>query len=115
MLCCREDRSYSGRVRLCIKAKSSPKLIFSVSFYFDLPGGQINDPLSGKHFFSSVLPATPPSLSQTLEGLFELTQRPSRALDSPRALLPELQRDKDTVRRSLWQSCDAMVWRMSDI
>ena len=37
--------------------------------------------------------------SRTLEGLFELTrQRPSRALDSPRALLPELQRYKDTVR-----------------
>ena len=33
-----------------------------------------------------------------LEGLFELTRRPSRALDSPRALLPELQRYKDTVR-----------------
>ena len=27
------------------------------------------------------LPATPSSPSQTLEGLFELTQRPSRALD----------------------------------
>ena len=44
------------------------------------------------------LPATPSSLSRTLKGLFELTQRPSRALDSPRALLPELQRYKDTVR-----------------
>ena len=33
-----------------------------------------------------------------LEGLFELTQRPFQALDSPRALLPELQRYKDTVR-----------------
>ena len=33
-----------------------------------------------------------------LEGLFELTRRLSRALDSPRALLPELQRHKDTVR-----------------
>ena len=43
-----------------------------------------------------VLPATPSS--PTLEGLFELTRRPSRALDSPRALLPELQRYKDTVR-----------------
>ena len=30
--------------------------------------------------------------------LFELTLRPSRALDSPRALLPELQIYKDTVR-----------------
>ena len=36
--------------------------------------------------------------SRTLEGLFELTQRPSRALDSPRALLAELQRINDTVR-----------------
>ena len=36
--------------------------------------------------------------SWALEGLFELTRRPSRALDSPRALLPELQRYKDTVR-----------------
>ena len=42
--------------------------------------------------------ATPSSLSPTLEGLFELTRRPSMALDSPRALLPELQRYKDTVR-----------------
>ena len=33
-----------------------------------------------------------------LEGLFELTRRPSWALDLPRALLSELQRYKDTVR-----------------
>ena len=32
------------------------------------------------------------------KGFFELTRRPSRALDSPHALLPELQRYKDTVR-----------------
>ena len=32
------------------------------------------------------------------QGLFELTRRPSQALDSPRALLPELQRYKETVR-----------------
>ena len=30
--------------------------------------------------------------------LFELTRRPSWALDSPRAVLPELQRCKDIVR-----------------
>ena len=30
--------------------------------------------------------------------LFELTRHPSRALDLPRALLPELQRYKDTIR-----------------
>ena len=29
-----------------------------------------------------------------LKGFFELTRRPSRALISPRALLPELQRNK---------------------
>ena len=34
----------------------------------------------------------PPSPSRTFEWLFELTRRPSRALNSPRALLPELQR-----------------------
>ena len=46
-----------------------------------------------------ILPATSSSPSRTLERLFELTQHPSRALDSPRALLPELQRYKDTIRR----------------
>ena len=46
--------------------------------------------------FSQQLPSSP---SGTLEGLFELTQCPSRALStSPRALLPELQRYKDTIR-----------------
>ena len=49
----------------------------------------------------SCLPATPLSPFQTLEGLFELTQRPSRALNSPRALFLELQRIKDTVRRAV--------------
>ena len=33
-----------------------------------------------------------------LKGFFELTWRPNQALNSPRALLPELQRYKDTVR-----------------
>ena len=33
-----------------------------------------------------------------LKGFFELTGRPSRALDSPHTLLPKLQRNKDTVR-----------------
>ena len=54
--------------------------------------------LHGKHCFLPFLPATPTSPSRTLEGLFELTRRPSRALDSLRALLPELQRYKDTFR-----------------
>ena len=55
-------------------------------------------PLQGKHYSLPFLAATPSSPSWTLEGLFELTRRPSRALDSPRALLPELQRYKDIVR-----------------
>ena len=44
------------------------------------------------------LRATPSSPARTLEELFELTRRPSRALDSSCALLPELQRYKDTGR-----------------
>ena len=51
----------------------------------------MNDLLSRKHF----------SPSQTLEGLFELTQRPSSVLDSPRALLPQLQRKKNIVMCAL--------------
>ena len=49
-----------------------------------MPGGQINDPSSGKLYFLPFLQATPSS--------------PSRTLDSPHALLPELQRYKDTTR-----------------
>ena len=73
----------------------APISFFSVSFLeeiIDLPGGQINVPSSGKHYSLYFLPATPSSPSQTLEGLFEPTLRPSRALDSPLVLLPELQR-----------------------
>ena len=40
----------------------------------------------------------PLSLSQTLEGFFELTRRTSRALALPHTLLLELQRYKDNVR-----------------
>ena len=60
--------------------------------------GRSMTPHWGGYFSHPFLPATPLSLSRTLEGLFDLTRRPSRALDSPRALLPELQRYKDTVR-----------------
>ena len=42
----------------------------------DLPGGQFNDPLLGKHFFLPFLAATPSSLSQTLEGLFRAEAGP---------------------------------------
>ena len=55
--------------------------LFSVSLLWkliDLPGMHLNDPSSGKHYSLPFLPATPSSPS--------------------RALLPELQRYKDTVR-----------------
>ena len=45
---------------------------------------------SSKHKVLPFLPPTPLSPSRTLEGLFELTLRPSRDLASYRALLPEL-------------------------
>ena len=64
----------------------------------DLPGGLINDPLSGKDFSLPFLLANPSSPSRTLEGLYELTWRPSWAINSPRTLLSEVQRNKDTVR-----------------
>ena len=55
-------------------------------------------PCREKHYSLPFLPATPLSPSQNLERLFKLTQHSSRALDSPRTLLPELQRYKDAVR-----------------
>ena len=63
----------------------------------DLPEGQINDPLLGKHYSLPFLSATPSSPSRTLEGLFELTWRPSKAINSPSVLFLELQRHKYTV------------------
>ena len=65
----------------------------------ELIEGQTNDNSSGKYFFLPFLPATPSCPSWTLVGLFELTLRPSRALASLHALLLELQRTKDTVKR----------------
>ena len=50
----------------------------------------MNDPSSGKHHSLPFI--------VTLERVFELTRRSSRALNSTRALLPELQRYKDTIR-----------------
>ena len=55
-------------------------------------------PRWGKTSLRPLVPANLSSLSRTLEELFELSQRHSRALDSPRVVLPELQRNKDTVR-----------------
>ena len=57
-----------------------------------------NYPELGKHYSLWFRPTTLLCRSLTLEGLFELTQCPSRALNSPFALLLELQRNKDTVR-----------------
>ena len=62
------------------------------------PEEQINDPFLGKLFSLLFLPATPLSLSRTLQGLFELPRRPSWALASPKLLLPKLQRNTDTVK-----------------
>ena len=39
-----------------------------------------------------------PCPSVSLEWLFELTRRLTRALHSPHVLLPELQRNKDTIK-----------------
>ena len=64
----------------------------------DLPARQINDPSSRKHYPLPFLTATISSLSRTLEGLLGLSRCPSRALKSPRALFPDLQRIKDTFR-----------------
>ena len=55
-------------------------------------------PCRGNTIFLPFLPAPPSFISRTLEGLFELTRRPSRAFISPRALLPDPQRYKDTIR-----------------
>ena len=56
-------------------------------------------PRRGKYYSLPFLPATPLSPSRIFKGLFELTTRqPSRALNSPCALHPELQRIKDKVR-----------------
>ena len=73
---------------------------FSVSFLrklIDLPGGQINDPSSGKQYSLPFLPATPSSPSWTLEGLFELTRCPSRA---PTCLVSCFQNYRDTRTQS---------------
>ena len=51
-----------------------------------------------RNFSLPFLPATSSSSSRTLERLFELTWPPSRALESSNALLPELQRNQDTIR-----------------
>ena len=59
----------------------------------------INDPLLGIHFSLPFLHPTPLSLSRNLEGLFELTQRLSRALNFDAYVALELQRTPSGVAR----------------
>ena len=61
-------REAKGRSRSCHQLNSC--LVPFKKKIIDLPGGRINDPSSGKHYFLLFLPATPSSLSQTLEGAF---------------------------------------------
>ena len=72
---------------------------------------QINDPSSGKHCSLPFLQATPSCLSRTLEGLFELTRHPPRALDSPCVLL-EL-RVVYSSKSSDQDQFIAMIWEKS--
>ena len=53
---------------------------------------------SGKLHSLPLLPETLSPPSRTLKELFDPTRHPSRALDSPCALIPELQRYKDTQK-----------------
>ena len=75
-----------------VYARSGHELNF---FLFPFCKKSLKRPLIGETLFSSVPHSNSWSPSQTLEGLFELTRRHSRALALPRALL---QRYKTTVR-----------------
>ena len=65
-----------------------------------LRGGQSKESSLGKHFSFPFLLATPWSPPRTLEGLLELTRRPSRALNLDTCCFrnPDLQKYKDTNR-----------------
>ena len=79
--------------------------------------GQVNDFSSGRHLPLSFLKATPSSQSQTLRGLFKLTQRPSRDLNVTRCVASELLRFKNTVRCvTVWHQVQGLVtlWNVSD-
>ena len=66
-------------------------------------------PYQRKHNSLLFLPATPSFPSRTLERLFELKRHPSRAFNSPRALLPELQRNKEIVRCAALGTRDSVI------
>ena len=78
-------------------ATNSNFLCFLFVKNHQMPSRQINDPSSGKHYSLLFLPTIPSSPSRTLKGIFELTKIPSRALNSPHASLPELQRYTRTL------------------
>ena len=94
--------------RICIKkcVFNKPTIKVCVSSFLWCPGtsGPSATHLTVSLFLGSSRNNTR-GKSKTLEGLFEPTRPPSRTLDSTRALLPELQRNKDTV------SCAAPAWR----
>ena len=73
------------------------------NFFFSLPGGQINDLRRGYFLLFRSSQQFPHIRLRPLKGLslglsYHGPWRPSRAPDSPHALLLELQRNKDTVR-----------------
>ena len=74
------------------------QLILFLWKIIDLPGGQSMTPSSRKRFSLLFIPSTLSSPSWTLEGLFELTRCPSRALRLASCVVPELQRNNNTVR-----------------
>ena len=112
LYCCKwptDGAYYRGLVHgpddLC-GPKGNAQIVICISLFAPVQSnirGAINDPSLRKPFSLPFLPATPSSPSWTLEGLFELAQLPpKRAINSPRALDPELQRYKDTVSRLFW-------------
>ena len=68
----------------------------------DLEGGRINDHISGKHLSLTFLPATPLSWSWTLEGIFELMQRSSRALNLTVCVASGTKEKHENYQQSWW-------------
>ena len=85
-------RNQEGRKRSNIRGQDRSK-------FFDIPGGQIKDPSLGNHYSLPFLPVTLyVSVLDTWKA-FWVDKAPFLGPRlSPRVLLPELQRYKDTVR-----------------
>ena len=80
-------KKYVDDVDYNLSGQATNLIFLLFPFYkkiIDMPGGQINDPLSGKDISLPFLPEKPLSPFQTIEGLFELTRHPLRALKSTR-------------------------------